>query len=61
MSSTITSSPATLKILTSNSSRTVLDALAPAFERASGRRYAFEFDSAKSMLARIEDGRPGTS
>jgi len=48
-----------LKILTSNSSRTVLDGLAPAFERASGRRYAVEFDSAKSMLARIESGETG--
>ena len=48
-----------LKILTSNSSRTVLDSLAPAFERASGRRCAVEFDSAKSMLARIETGATG--
>ena len=45
-----------LAILTSNASRTVLDALAPAFERASGRRYVVEFDSAKTMLARIESG-----
>lgn len=45
-----------MKILTSNASRTVLDGLAPAFERASGRPYAVEFDSAKSMLARIEGG-----
>jgi len=45
-----------LKILTSNASRTVLDGLAPAFERTSGRRYAVEFDSAKTMLARIESG-----
>ena len=48
-----------LKILTSNSSRTVLDGLAPAFERASGRGYTVEFDSAKSMLARIEGGETG--
>jgi molybdate transport system substrate-binding protein len=45
-----------LKILTSNSSRTVLDGLALAFERAAGRRYTVEFDSARSMLARIEGG-----
>ena len=56
MSSTTTSSPAPLKILTSNSSRTVLDGLALAFERAVGQRYTVEFDSAKSMLARIEGG-----
>jgi len=48
-----------MKILTSNSSRTVLDALAPAFERAAGHRYAVEFDSAKKMLARIKDGETG--
>jgi molybdate transport system substrate-binding protein len=48
-----------LRILTSNSSRTVLDGLAPAFERASGRRYVVEFDSAKSMLARVEKGETG--
>ena len=48
-----------LKILTSNSSRTVLDGLASAFERAGGRRYSVEFDSAKSMLARIVGGETG--
>ena len=47
---------AEIRILTSNSSRTVLDALAPAFERARGRRYAVAFDSAKKMLARIKGG-----
>jgi len=46
-------------ILTSNSSRTVLDALALPFERASGRRYAVTFDSAKRMLARIRAGESG--
>ena len=50
------SDPDALRILTSNASRTVLDGLAPAFEQASGRRYVVEFDSAKSMLARIESG-----
>src|SRR5262245_23564322 len=55
----MTSTSTTLQILTSNASRTVLDALAPAFEQASGRRYAVEFDSAKSMLARIEGGTTG--
>jgi molybdate transport system substrate-binding protein len=50
---------AEIGVLTSNSSRTVLDALAPAFERASGLRCAVRFDSAKSMLARIEGGETG--
>ena len=53
------SSAAELRILTSNSSRTVLDALTPAYERASGHRYAVAFDSAKRMLARIKDGETG--
>src|SRR5262245_27451121 len=48
-----------LKILTSNASRTVLDGLAPAFERATCRRYVVEFDSAKAMLARIDKGETG--
>ena len=51
--------PKELKILTSNSSRTVLDGLTRAFEDASGRRYAVVFDSAKSMLARIREGETG--
>ena len=59
MASASRSSDDELKILTSNASRTVLDALAPAFERASGRRYAVEFDSAQAMLARIEKGETG--
>ncbi len=48
-----------LKILTSNSSRTVLDALAQPFERASGLSYEVAFDSAKKMLARIVGGEAG--
>jgi molybdate transport system substrate-binding protein len=48
-----------IQILTSNSSRSILDALAPAFERASGRRYSMRFDSAKKMLTRIESGETG--
>ena len=51
-----TPSSADFRILTSNSSLTVLEALAPAFERASGRRYTVQADSAKKMLARIRDG-----
>jgi molybdate transport system substrate-binding protein len=45
-----------IRILTSNSSLTVLDALAPAFERATGSRYSVQADSAKTMLARIKGG-----
>src|SRR5262245_12251134 len=48
-----------IAILTSNSSRTVLDALGAAFARASGRRYTVVFDSAKSMLGRIKGGETG--
>ena len=50
---------AEIRVITSNSSRTVLDGLASAFEDARGRRYAVVFDSAGSMLARIKDGETG--
>ena len=42
-----------IKILTSNSSLTVLDALASAFERASGHRYAVTVASAKVSMLRF--------
>ena len=45
-----------LRVLTSNSSFPVLDALAPAFERAHGMRYAAQADTARRMLARIKAG-----
>ena len=45
-----------MKILTSNSPRTVLDALAPAFERATGLRYSVQSDTSKGMLERIRKG-----
>ena len=45
-----------LRVLTSNSSFPVLDALAPAFERATGQRYSAQVDTARRMLARIKDG-----
>ncbi|MBI3042433.1 MAG: substrate-binding domain-containing protein [Betaproteobacteria bacterium] len=48
--------PSALKVLTSHSSFSVLDALAPAFEQAGGRQYAVEADSARTMLARIKAG-----
>jgi molybdate transport system substrate-binding protein len=45
-----------LSILTSNSSLTVLDGLAPRYERATGRCYTVQADSAKTMLERIKGG-----
>src|SRR5688572_30245941 len=48
-----------LRILTSHSSVPVLEALAPAFEQASGLRYTVTHDSAKLMLARIQGGERG--
>lgn len=45
-----------LRVLTSNSSFPVLDALVPAFERATGQRYSAQVDTARRMLARIKDG-----
>lgn len=47
---------AELGVLTSNSSFPVLEALAPAFERASGMRYTVEVDTARRMLSRIKAG-----
>jgi molybdate transport system substrate-binding protein len=49
----------TLKILTSNSTRTVLDALLPAWEKASGNTVTMSADSAKAMVARIRAGETG--
>ena len=46
-------------ILTSNSSRTVLDALAPGCIDATAHGYEVRHDSAKAMLARIKDGETG--
>ena len=48
-----------LLILTSNSSRTVLDGLASACVEATGSSYEVRFDSAKSMLARLKGGETG--
>jgi molybdate transport system substrate-binding protein len=48
--------PSAIKVLTSHSSFTVLDTLAPAFERASGQQVAVEAVSAKAMFARIKGG-----
>jgi molybdate transport system substrate-binding protein len=51
-----TAGAAELRVLTSNSSFPVLDALAPAFERAGGKRYTVQVDTARRMLARIKAG-----
>ncbi|MDP1537695.1 MAG: substrate-binding domain-containing protein [Burkholderiales bacterium] len=48
-----------LKILTSNSTRTVLDALIPAYEKNTGNKVSISADSAKAMVARIKVGETG--
>ena len=47
---------ATLKILTSNSMRAVMDELTPVFERASGNKVEVSYDPAKVILRRIAGG-----
>lgn len=47
---------ATLKVLTSNSMRAVMDELIPQFERASGHKVSISYDPAKLMLSRIRSG-----
>lgn len=54
-----TAGPSAIKVLTSHSSFSVLDALAPAFERVAGQEVSIEADSAKTMLARIKGGETG--
>lgn len=49
----------TLKILTSNSTRTVLDALVPAYEKVTGNTVTMTADSAKAMVGRIRAGESG--
>lgn len=48
-----------LKILTSNSTLPVLNALIPAYEQATGNKVAISGDSAKAMVARIRGGESG--
>lgn len=48
-----------LKILTSNSTLPVLNALIPAYEQSSGNAVAISADSAKAMVARIRGGESG--
>jgi molybdate transport system substrate-binding protein len=47
---------AEVKVFTSNSTRTVLDALVPPFERASGHKVSITADPAKVMMERINGG-----
>jgi molybdate transport system substrate-binding protein len=48
-----------LKILTSNSTRPILEALIPAYEKTSGNSVTISGDSAKAMVARIRGGESG--
>ena len=48
-----------LKILTSNSTRPVLDALIPAYEKSTGNKVSLIADSAKAMVERIKGGETG--
>ena len=48
-----------LRILTSNSTLTVLDVLIPAYEKATGNKVSASADSAKAMVARIKAGESG--
>lgn len=48
-----------LKILTSNSTRTVLDVLIPAYEKSTGNTVSISADSAKAMVAKIKAGESG--
>ncbi|MBS1219632.1 MAG: hypothetical protein H6R21_2765 [Proteobacteria bacterium] len=48
-----------LKILTSNSTLPVLNALIPAYEQATGTKVTLSADSAKAMVTRIRGGETG--
>ncbi len=48
-----------LKILTSNSTRTILDALIPQYQKLTGNTVSISADSAKAMTARIRAGETG--
>ncbi len=48
-----------LRILTSNSTLTVLEVLIPAYEKATGNRVSVSADSAKAMVAKIRGGESG--
>ena len=50
---------ANIILRTSNSTRTVLDLIVPAFERESGHKVSLVLDTAKNSLARIEAGARG--
>lgn len=48
-----------LRILTSNSTLTVLDVLIPAYEKVTGNKVSVAADSAKAMVAKIRAGESG--
>ena len=48
-----------IKILTSNSTLPVLNALIPAYEKSSGNTVTISADSAKAIVARIRSGESG--
>ena len=50
---------ATIRLMTSNSVRGVLDEALPRFERATGHKVAVSYDPAKVMLRRIRGGETG--
>lgn len=47
---------AELKVMSSNALKTVLEDLGPKFEKASGHKIAFDFDTAVALKAKIEAG-----
>lgn len=51
--------PIALKILTSNSTRPLLDALIPDCEKTTGYKISLRADSAKAMVAQIKNGETG--
>lgn len=48
-----------LRILTSNSTLTILDVLIPLYEKATGNKVSVDADSAKAMVAKIRSGASG--
>lgn len=56
---TVPAAGVTIKMLISNSTRTVLDALLPDFEREHGHKVALDGSPAKIMMERIRGGESG--
>jgi molybdate transport system substrate-binding protein len=59
MSKATNTASTTIRVLSSNSTLSTLEALAPAFERETGHKVELLYDSAKAMLARIKAGETG--